>query len=89
MDERLLEALGLPKDATIDQVLTALNAMKTKLSETETTLTETKAKLVSTETTLTETETALQTARQSSSPPDMTQYVPMAQYEAAGLSAAL
>ncbi len=80
MDERLLEALGLPKDATAEQALTALNAMKTKLTDTQTQLTETKTKLASTETKLTETDTALQSARQSSSTPDMTQYVPMAQY---------
>ncbi len=80
MDERLLEALGLPKDATAEQALTALNAMKTKLTDTQTQLTETQTTLASTQTKLTETDTALQTARQSASTPDMTQYVPMAQY---------
>ncbi len=94
MDERLLAALGLSPEATVEQVLTALNAMKTKLTDTETRLqTALNAPQTPDPTQFvpmvqytaavqraTTAEANLETARNQPTTPDASEYVPMAQY---------
>lgn len=92
MEDRLRPALGLPQEATEEQVLSALNTLNTQLTDTQAQLQTALesppdaaqyvpiAQYIQALTRATDAETALETARNQQATPDMTQYVPMAQY---------